>query len=685
MHSRRRYLRSARSQPRRAALQAVVGIIALIGSLVVAVPASAVSGAPGAVSSASSLTEAATVDSGFVKAAAVVGFNPENIISDALFYDGNAMSAAEIQSFLDSKIGRCENGKCLNVLTASISSRDAWYSQATGDLVCSALQGGTMRVSELIYRVQVACGISAKVILVTLQKEQGLTTSSAPSDWNLRAAMGASCPDTEPCDPAYSGVGPQIVQGVRQLKIYKAGRFAKQPGVNFIGYNPNSGCGGTNLNIQNFATAALYNYTPYQPNAASLAAGWGLGDGCSSYGNRNFYNYYTSWFGSTQATVDPCRAPDPSTITSASGEVVTTDDLNGRAAPTTACSPIVTVFPKGTVLTRLGTLNGWTNVRLNGTTYWVSSDYLAQAPAATFTTDRVQGADRYETAAAIAAKSRVAAGGTVFLVSGETFADSVIGATIAARTSSALLLTTSTVLPDATAKELAALKPARVVVLGGTEAISAGIADAAQRVVGSAARVDRIAGADRYETARLVVKSGWTAASTVYVAAGATFPDALSATSVAATQGAPVLLVDGQAGQLPAETTTLLKQLGVKKLIVAGGPQAVSTSIDAQMSALGVDVRRVSGDDRYATSLALAASIYSSTVPGLFMASGEAFPDALAGAVLAAGAASPLLLQPSSCMTSDAKNFAISHGTSRITLLGGPAALSNDVAAAVRC
>ncbi len=310
MHSRRRYLRSARSQPRRAALQAVVGIIALIGSLVVAVPASAVSGAPGAVSSASSLTEAATVDSGFVKAAAVVGFNPENIISDALFYDGNAMSAAEIQSFLDSKIGRCENGKCLNVLTASISSRDAWYSQATGDLVCSALQGGTMRVSELIYRVQVACGISAKVILVTLQKEQGLTTSSAPSDWNLRAAMGASCPDTEPCDPAYSGVGPQIVQGVRQLKIYKAGRFAKQPGVNFIGYNPNSACGGTNLNIQNYATAALYNYTPYQPNAAALAAGWGLGDGCSSYGNRNFYNYYTSWFGSTQGSVDPFGALD---------------------------------------------------------------------------------------------------------------------------------------------------------------------------------------------------------------------------------------------------------------------------------------------------------------------------------------------------------------------------------------
>ncbi len=287
----------------RGAAASVIAAVALLLSLLVAPPATAAPIAPADALVATSPVDAvagSVADTGIVKSA-VVGFNPENIIDDSLFYDGNAMSATEIQSFLDSKIGRCENGKCLNVLTASISSRDAWHSQATGNLVCSALQGGTMRISELIYRVQVACGISAKAILVTLQKEQGLTTSSAPSDWNLRAAMGASCPDTEPCDPAYSGVGPQIVQGVRQLKIYKAGKFAKQPGVNFIGYNPNSACGGTNINIQNYATAALYNYTPYQPNAAALAAGWGLGDGCSSYGNRNFYNYYTSWFGSTHA------------------------------------------------------------------------------------------------------------------------------------------------------------------------------------------------------------------------------------------------------------------------------------------------------------------------------------------------------------------------------------------------
>ena len=51
--------------------------------------------------------------------------------------------------------------------------------------------------------------------------------------------------------------------------------------------------------IQNQATANLYYYTPYQPNAAALRAGYGEGDGCSAYGNRNFYQYFTDWFGST--------------------------------------------------------------------------------------------------------------------------------------------------------------------------------------------------------------------------------------------------------------------------------------------------------------------------------------------------------------------------------------------------
>lgn len=225
------------------------------------------------------------------------GFSAGNIISDSDFYDGNAMSQAEIQTFLNSKIGNCANGQCLNVLSAPLASRAKLVSDSTGNLRCDAITGGTLSAAAIIYRVQVACGISAEVILVTLQKEQGLVTSSSPSQAALDRAMGFACPDTAPCAVSSLGFGNQVYTGALQLKTYKASNFGVQPGVRNVLYNPNSSCGYGAVNIQNYATAALYNYTPYQPNSAALANLTGTGDECSSYGNRNFWVYLNTWFG----------------------------------------------------------------------------------------------------------------------------------------------------------------------------------------------------------------------------------------------------------------------------------------------------------------------------------------------------------------------------------------------------
>lgn len=256
-------------------LAAVIAGFALVGTLIVApspAPATAVTGSE---------------------------FNAGNIISDSLFYDGQAMTRSEIQAFLNAKIGTCSNGSCLNVLSTSVDSRAREVSQTTGKLICEAFTGGTLSAAEIIYRAQVACGISAKAILVTLQKEQGLITSKAPRDSALDRAMGMACPDTAPCATWALGFGNQVYRGTRQLKAYKAAAFGMQPGVHQIGYHPNTSCGSSAVNIVNYATAALYNYTPYQPNAAALANLGGVGDACSSYGNRNFWVYYANWFGSS--------------------------------------------------------------------------------------------------------------------------------------------------------------------------------------------------------------------------------------------------------------------------------------------------------------------------------------------------------------------------------------------------
>ena len=227
-------------------------------------------------------------------AASSTGFDPGYIISDDLFYDRAAMSEAGIQAFLSAKIGTCQNALCLNVLTQDT------YDRPKDRTVCNAYVGATNEpVSRMIYKVQQACGVSAKVLLVTLQKEMGLVTKTNPSQWSLDHAMGYACPDTEPCDSSKAGFYNQVYLAAWQFKRYSTptpwGSY--QPGWNNIRYNPNSSCGSSAVYIQNNATAALYNYTPYQPNAASLASYPGTGDACSSYGNRNFWFYFSDWFG----------------------------------------------------------------------------------------------------------------------------------------------------------------------------------------------------------------------------------------------------------------------------------------------------------------------------------------------------------------------------------------------------
>lgn len=231
-------------------------------------------------------------------------FDPGYIISDTAFYERNAMSEAEIQAFLNAKIGSCANGQCLNVGSFSTTPRARIVSTSTGQVRCEAYNPApTERAAAIIFKVQQACGISAKVILVTLQKEQALVTAKSPSTAALDRAMGYACPDTGPC--TVLGFDQQIYLGALQLNTYKAAKFGMQPGVHNILLNPVVACKTQTVHVRNYATAALYNYTPYVPNAAALANLSGLGDGCSSYGNRNFWVFYNNWFGSPVESRSP--------------------------------------------------------------------------------------------------------------------------------------------------------------------------------------------------------------------------------------------------------------------------------------------------------------------------------------------------------------------------------------------
>ncbi|MFB8386182.1 hypothetical protein ACFC3F_03470 [Microbacterium sp. NPDC055910] len=227
-------------------------------------------------------------------------FDPSYIISDERFFDNAAMSQAQIQAFLDKMVPTCRatnsNRPCLKNLVTSTNTRAA---QAPGH--CTGYNSeGWESAARIIWRVAQACRISPQVILATLQKEQGLVTATAPTDWQYKAAMGYGCPDTAPCDARYYNFFNQVYMGAWQFRqyTYNPSPWRHRIGPTAVFWHPNSGCGTSIVNIRNQATANLYNYTPYRPNAAALQNLYGLGDGCSSYGNRNFWRTFTEWFGS---------------------------------------------------------------------------------------------------------------------------------------------------------------------------------------------------------------------------------------------------------------------------------------------------------------------------------------------------------------------------------------------------
>lgn len=250
------------------------------------------------------------------QAANSADFNPGNIMSDAVFFNGNAMSAPEIQAFLNARVPRCTLGdagrpaggiytfpsgsqtvlawNCLKDFRATVPS-------LAGDAICAPIQGGNISAAEMIHRVGLACNVSQKALIVLLEKEQSLITDTFPAQIQMDRATGFNCPDTAPCSAASAGFFKQVYSAARQFQVYGTGQFRWYPvgAVSNIRFHPNAACGSTPVVIQNRATAALYYYTPYQPNAAAMRNLYGTGDACSAYGNRNFWRMYTDWFGST--------------------------------------------------------------------------------------------------------------------------------------------------------------------------------------------------------------------------------------------------------------------------------------------------------------------------------------------------------------------------------------------------
>ena len=294
---------------------------------------------------------------------------------------------------------------------------------------------------------------------------------------------------------------------------------------------------------------------------------------------------------------------------------------------------------------------------------------------------RLAGADRYSTAVQISQAGWTSAANVV-LARGDDFPDALAGSVLARKVNGPLLLTQPNQLPPAVLNEILRLQAGTVYILGGTGAVSQAVQD---RLSANNLKIIRLAGHDRFDTAAQISLNVAPSSSQAFLAYGLDFPDALSVSSYAAAHGIPLLLTG--TSSVPAASLNALKSLHVTSVTLIGGPgvigQPVQTELQAQLP--GVAINRLAGPNRYQTNTTVLNSL-NFNAARFYVATGEDFPDALAGGSLAAQQNNPIVLVPSKDLDPATLAYLAARRTagSTYTVLGGWGVISYGIESIVR-
>lgn len=281
------------------------------------------------------------------------------------------------------------------------------------------------------------------------------------------------------------------------------------------------------------------------------------------------------------------------TVVMASGETYP-DALAASALAGVLDAPLLltdTHYLPGEVALELTRLGAARVVIVGGLTA-VSASVEDALVSRSMTVERLQGRDRYLTAATVAARvaaeSAPASVPVAFVVRGDLFPDALAVSSLAAASGAPVLLTSSSTLTSATAQAIVDLGVDEVVVAGGEVSVSEAVVTAIEALPGVS--VTRRGGSNRYSTGASVVRygvlRGWVTADFVGFATGVNFPDALAGGVIAAGRGGVLVLSDPL--QLSPETASVITDNGSNHLPiwVFGGTNAVSDGVRNALSAL---------------------------------------------------------------------------------------------------
>ncbi len=317
-------------------------------------------------------------------------------------------------------------------------------------------------------------------------------------------------------------------------------------------------------------------------------------------------------------------------------------------------------------------------------------------PAENKVATAIGGDTRYDTAMAVSLESfpsgipadDVEGYRTTVLATGENWPDALGAASLAGALGGPILLTRTDSLPAGVAAEISRLAADRVIIVGGPAAVSDDVEATLALLPGVV--VERVSGADRYATAAAVADRTIGVLGASYdghalVTTGLDFPDALSGAPIASHTGWPIYLMGG--GARDVVTAASMNADGVTHAYLLGGTAALPVAVETALEAAGIPVSpedRLGGADRYATAAIVAqAGVDHAGLAwdGTALATGETFPDALAGGAMQGRLGSVVLLTGSDTLHAQAQAKLMTNAAAidELRFLGGTEALSDDV------
>ena len=370
---------------------------------------------------------------------------------------------------------------------------------------------------------------------------------------------------------------------------------------------------------------ALYSGKPGYPKYSSDLHQWYKGQGKESSYNVNAYK-------KNGTTTDPRH------FSSIYGKCPTVESLGANWAPSPTYGDEVVKF----------------------------MNELYKFPYSTVT--RYAGSDRYATSAlinkSVGTNSKIAV-----ISSGNSFPDTIVASILAGQFNANMFINkpNSLTVEINTAIESGSLET--VYSIGGN-ALPTSVKN---KIRNKGIDLINISGPNRFDTSASVAENSENK-SKVFLANGNNFPDSLSIAPLALREGYSLVLTDGS--NLTTNVSKILNE--AEEVVIVGGTGSVSSPIENRLLKNGKKVSRISGSNRYDTSMKIASNYYKNT-DFVLAASGNNYADALTGTVLANKLNAPIILVSGNSLNSEQKSYLNSQKINTLYILGGSGSVSSNL------